>query len=116
MDSSAIPPRPSGNDKIWSILCHLSGFIGVPFILPLVVWLAMRRESAYVGQNAAAALNFHLSLILYGICCIPLAFVLIGIPLLILLILASLILSIVAAVKASEGEIFHYPLAIPFFR
>jgi len=108
-------PRPTGNDKIWSILSHLSGFIGVPFILPLVVWLAMRKESAYVGQNAAAALNFHLSLIIYGICCIPLVFVLIGIPLLILLALASLILSIIAAVKASDGAVFKYPLAIPFF-
>ncbi len=115
MDVTPSAPRPNGNDKIWSILCHLSGFIGVAFILPLVVWLAMRKESAYVGQNAASALNFHLSLIIYGLCCIPLIFVLIGIPLLILLGLASLILSIIAAVKASDGEVFKYPLAIPFF-
>jgi len=115
MDTPPPVRVPTGNDKIWSILSHLSGFIGVPFILPLVVWLAMRKESAYVGQNAAAALNFHLSLIIYGICCIPLVFVLIGIPLLILLALASLILSIIAAVKASDGAVFKYPLAIPFF-
>ncbi len=115
MDTPPPVRTPTGNDKIWSILCHLSGFIGVAFILPLVVWLAMRKESAYVAQNAASALNFHLSLIIYGICCLPLILILIGIPLLILLALGSLILSIIAAVKASDGEVFKYPLAIPFF-
>jgi len=112
-----VPPivTPSGNHKIWSMLCHLSGFIGVGFILPLVVYFAMRRESEYVACNARSALNFHLSLLIYGICCIPLIFVLIGIPLLIVMALASFVLSIVAAVKASNGECFHYPLCIPFF-
>ncbi len=114
---SDTPPTitPSGNHKIWSILVHLSGFIGVGFILPLVVYFAMRHESEYVAGNARSALNFHLSLLLYGICCIPLIFVLIGIPLLILMALASFVLSIVAAIKASDGGCFKYPLAIPFF-
>src|SRR5437762_10943306 len=103
---------PGGNDKIWSILCHLSTFIGVGFILPLVVYLAMKGESEYVRANAREALNFHLSLLIYCICCIPLVFVLIGIPLLLLIALASFILAIVAAVKASDGGIYRYPLTL----
>lgn len=106
---------PSGNHKIWSILCHLSGFIGVGFILPLVVYFAMRDESDYVGSNARNALNFHLSILIYSICCIPLIFIVIGIPLLVAIGLVSLILSIIGAVKASEGRSYHYPLCIPFF-
>ena len=113
-DISSIPP--TGNHKIWSMLCHLSGLIGVGFILPLVVYFAMRRESGYVASNACAALNFHLSVLVYGICCIPLVFVVVGVPLLIVLALTSLILSIIAAVKASEGACYHYPLCIPFVR
>lgn len=109
-------PPPSGNHKIWGILSHLSGFIGVGFILPLVVYFAMRDDSEYVAANARAALNFHLSLLIYGLCCIPLIFVLIGIPLLIVLGLGSLVLSIIAAIKASDGGCYHYPLCIPFFR
>ena len=117
MQTDVPPPiPPNGNHKIWSILSHLSGFIGVGFILPLVVYFAMRQESDYVACNARSALNFHLSLLVYCICCIPLIFVLIGIPLLIILGLCSLVLSIIAAVKASEGECYHYPLCIPFFR
>ncbi len=105
-------PVPGGNEKIWSILSHLSAFIGVPFLLPLVVYLAMRNDSAYVAGNAKEALNFHLSLLIYCLCCIPLTFVFIGIPLLILIGLASLILSIVAAIKASDGGCYRYPFTL----
>ena len=103
---------PSGNEKIWSILSHLSAFIGVPFLLPLVAYLAMRGDSEYVASNAKEALNFHLSLLIYCLCCIPLTFVVIGIPLLIVIGLASVILAILAAIKASDGGCYHYPLTI----
>ena len=109
---AAPPAPPKGNEKIWSILCHLSTLIGVPFILPLVVYLAMRNESPYVTGNAKEALNFHLSVLIYGLCCIPLIFILIGFPLLILLGLASLVLAIIAAVKASDGGCYRYPLTL----
>lgn len=101
-----------GNEKIWSILSHLSSLIGVGFILPLVVYLSMKGDSEYVASNAKEALNFHLSLLIYCLCCIPLVFVAIGIPLLVVIGLASLILAIVAAVKASDGGCYHYPLTI----
>jgi len=103
---------PKGSDKIWSMLSHLSAFFGVGIILPLVVYLAMRKESEYVACNAREALNFHISLFIYAICCIPLIFILIGIPLLIAIGLGSLVLSIVAAVKASDGGCYHYPLTL----
>jgi hypothetical protein len=107
--------RPPGNEKIWSMLSHLSvwftPFLGI--VLPAIVYLAMRHESQYLAANAREALNFHLSLIIYAVCCIPLVFIVIGIPLLILLWVASVVLSIVAAVKASDGGCYHYPLTLP---
>jgi uncharacterized Tic20 family protein len=106
------PQTQRGNDKIWSILCHLSAIIGVGLILPLVVYLAMKGESEYVAANAKEALNFHLSLLIYCLCCIPLMIVLIGIPLLILIVLGSLVLAIVAAIKASDGGCYRYPLTL----
>ena len=73
----AVPSR--GNDKIWSMFCHLSVFLGIGFLLvPLVVYLAMRHESEYVAANAREALNFHISVLIYFLCCIPLCFVIIG--------------------------------------
>jgi len=105
-------PAPRGNDKIWSMLSHLSALFGVGFILPLVVYLAMRKESEYVACNAREALNFHISVLIYCICCIPLVFVLIGIPILICIGLGSIVMAIIAAVKASDGVCYHYPLTI----
>jgi len=108
----AISAAPTGGEKIWALLSHLSGFIGLPFLLPLIVYLAMRGDSEYVTANAREALNFHLSLLIYALCCIPLTFILVGIPLMILIALAYVILAIVAAIKAAEGGCYRYPLTI----
>ena len=106
------PLAPTGNDKIWSMLSHLSVLFGVGIILPLVVYLAMRHESEYVAANAREALNFHISVLIYSLCCIPLVFVLIGIPLLLVLGIGSLVLAIIAAIKASDGQCYRYPLTL----
>jgi uncharacterized Tic20 family protein len=108
--------QPTGNDKIWSMLSHLSALLGVGIILPLVVYLAMRHESEYLAQNAKEALNFHISIYIYALCCIPLVFILIGFPLLILLGIGSVILAIMATVKASDGGCYHYPLNLRLVR
>jgi uncharacterized Tic20 family protein len=113
---SEVSVQPTGNDKIWSILSHLSALIGVGFILPLVVYLAMRGESEYVARNAKEALNFHISILIYCLCCVPLVFILIGVPLIIIIGLSSLVLAIIAAVKASHGEIYRYPLTLRLVR
>jgi uncharacterized Tic20 family protein len=106
------PLALKGSDKIWSMLSHLSALLGVGFLLPLVVYLAMRKESEYVATNAREALNFHITVLIYGLCCIPLVFILIGIPLLIVLGLGSLVLAIIATIKASDGQCYRYPLTL----
>jgi uncharacterized Tic20 family protein len=111
-----VPIDARGNEKIWSMLSHLSAFFGVGIILPLVVYLAMRTESDYVASNAREALNFHISILIYCLCCIPLVFVVIGIPLLFVIGIVSFILAIVAAVKASNGLCYHYPLTLRFVK
>ena len=106
------PPVPKGSDKIWSMLSHLSALLGVGFVLPLVVYLAMRKESEYVATNAREALNFHISVLIYAVCCIPLVFIMVGVPLLLVLGLGSLVLAIIATIKASDGQCYRYPLTL----
>jgi uncharacterized protein len=110
--SNPTAATPTGTDKIWSMLCHLSAMFGLGILLPLVVYLAMRHESDYVGCNAREALNFHISVFIYVLCCVPLAFILIGIPLIFIIALGSLVLAIIAAFRASEGDCYHYPLTL----
>jgi hypothetical protein len=107
-----VMPPPKSSDKIWTILCHLSFYVGLPFLLPLIVYLAMRHDSAYVSENAREALNFHISVLIYSLCCVPLVFIVIGIPILVIIGLFSLIMAVVAAVKASDGGCYRYPLTL----
>jgi uncharacterized Tic20 family protein len=109
----------TSSDRLWSVLCHLSYFFGfalLSFLFPLTVFLVMRSDSPYVTHHAKEALNFHLSILIYALCCVPLCFIVIGVPLLIIIGLGGVICSIVAAVKASDGVFYQYPFAIRFVR
>lgn len=117
------PPPPTGgmsekDERMWGMLCHLTallGFVGVPFgniVGPLVVWLVKRNESGFVDDQGKEALNFQISMIIYGIVAALLMIVLIGFVLLIALVIADIVLVIVAAIKANNGEPYRYPLTI----
>jgi uncharacterized Tic20 family protein len=108
-------------EKNWSMLCHLSAFAGFffPFggiIGPLIFWLTKKDESTWINENGKAAMNFNMSILLYMILCIPLIIIIVGIPIVIFLVTFKVICIIIGSVKAAKGEVFRYPLAIPFFQ
>ena len=111
----------SETERNWAMLCHLSAFAGFffPFggiIGPLICWLSRRDESTWVNINGRNSLNFELSILLYIVLAIPLCFIVVGIPIVIALGTLKIICLIIASVKASKGELFTYPLAIPFIQ
>jgi uncharacterized Tic20 family protein len=119
--SGSVPEFPplGSSDRLWAVLCHLSYFFGfalISFLFPMTVYLVMRTDSPYVTHHAREALNFHLSLLLYILICVPLCFIVVGIPLLVAIALTGLVCSIVAAVKASKGTYYQYPITIRFVR
>jgi uncharacterized protein len=114
--AARVPALPS-NDRLWSVLCHLSYFFGfalLSFLFPMTVYLVMRTDSPYVTHHAREALNFHLSLLVYFICCAPLCFIVIGFPLLAAVAVTGIVCAIVAAIKASKGIYYQYPITIRF--
>lgn len=110
----APPPPLSGEAKALIVLCHLSGLLGVALILPLIVYLIKKEEGGPVARQAKEALNFHLSLLLYGILMIPLLFLGVGFLLYPVLVFGALVLAVVAAVKAADGAAYRYPFCIRF--
>lgn len=117
MDAPQLPPTTvpdQSKDKLLAILCHVSLFLGVAFILPLIVFLVKRGDSPFVAAHAKEVLNFHISLLIYFICAIPLVSCLIGLPVLLGLGLMSFICAIIATIRASEGGFYFYPLTIRF--
>ncbi len=110
------PTLPDSNDKLFVVLCHLSVFLSVPLILPLIVYLVKKDESEFVAFHAKESLNFHLSILIYSIGCAILVLVVIGAFLLMALGVAVVVLAIIAAIKSATGEHYRYPLTIRFIQ
>jgi len=109
------------SERDWAMFCHLSAFAGFIFPLggiigPLICWISRKDGSAWVDTNGKAAMNFQISVLLYVILAIPLCFILVGIPILLFLGVLEIVCIIVASIRASKGEYFKYPLAIPFIQ
>ena len=111
----------SKDERTWAMLCHIGALAGgaVPFgnvIAPLVIWLVKKDGFPFVDEQGKEALNFEITLTIGAFLCIPLVFVLIGIPLLLALGIFGMVYNIIGAVKANEGVHFRYPFRIEFFR
>lgn len=111
------PLETNKDARLWGMLCHLSVLAGyvIPvghIIGPLVIWLIKKNEIPFVDEQGKESLNFQITVTLAFIVCIPLIFVLIGIPLLIAVGIADLVLVIIAAVKTNNGEHYRYPFAL----
>jgi uncharacterized Tic20 family protein len=111
----------SETERNWAMLCHLSAFAGFffPFgaiIGPLICWLSKRDESAWVNLNGRSSMNFQLSILLYIVLVSPLCFIIIGFPIIFMLLTLKVVCIIIASIKASKGELFRYPLVIPFIQ
>ncbi len=119
-----IPPTTtvSSNTRTWCILCHASALLGLFFHFlghifgPLIVWLLKRGDGAEIDAHGKESINFQLSMLIYDAVAVILCFVLIGIPILLLLWLLNTVLVIVASIKASDGELYRYPLTIRFIK
>lgn len=114
------PPMPpiaplTGEDRLWGALAHLSAFAiyfsGIGHIVgPLIIWLWKRDTNPFAAEEAKEAMNFNISVTIYAVVAAMLILVLIGIPLLIALHAFQVICIIVAALRASDGRPFRYPL------
>jgi hypothetical protein len=104
------------------MLCHLSALAGLVIpslghlIGPLVVWLVKKDTIPQVDVEGKESINFQLSMTIYALISSALIWVLIGIPLLIVVALTDVVLTIVAAVKTSRGELYRYPFTIRFLK
>ena len=104
-----------------AVAAHLSTFAGlvVPFgsvIGPLAVWLTRRDRDPFIDQAGREALNFGITIAIYGAVLLVAALMLVGIPLLVVGVVAWVVLGSLAAVKASEGQAYRYPLTMRLVR
>jgi uncharacterized Tic20 family protein len=98
--------------KLLSALCHGSIFfssliisIGIPIAILVI------SDDPVIKDNAKESINFHFNLFIYAAIFALLIFVVIGIPLLMLLGIASFVLPIIAIVHAvsNPDKPYRYP-------
>ncbi|MGA8276818.1 MAG: DUF4870 domain-containing protein [Rhodanobacteraceae bacterium] len=102
---------------MWAMFAHLSALLGfvVPFgslLGPLVIWQIKKNEMPLVDDQGKEALNFQITMAIAFIVSCILIFVVIGIFLIFLVGLFDLIMTVIAAIRANNGERFRYPLTL----
>ena len=139
-------PSPAETERHSAAMAHLSAVLlalltswaaGVAgAVAAFVVWLLKKDDSPFIAEHAREALNFNLSMVIYACGAVAIFIALVGatvltlgigliltLPAGILLVLACaaiavlwLVCSVIATVKAWNGEPYRYPLSIRLVR
>ena len=111
-------PQVSKDEQNWAMFCHLAALSGFVIPLgnvlgPLIVWLIKKDTMPLVNQHGKEALNFQITVLIAFVVCLVLTMVLIGFLLMFVVGIGALVLTIVAAVKVSNGQFdYKYPFAL----
>lgn len=128
----APPPPPIGYEsnagtpdqqaRTWAMIVHLSSLSGwlipIPLmnvIAPVIVW-QMKKDMPFVNDQGKETVNFQITIAIMVVVSVLLMLVLIGFVLIGLVILFSIVMTIIAAIKANDGEPYRYPLTIRFIK
>jgi len=132
-DATKPAPAPAGTpgseERQWAMFAHLSALLGGIltsgwagsvgcFIGPLVIWLVKKDTLPFVADQAKEALNFNITVAIVFFALFLLSVLTLGIGLIIavpawvVIGIAWLVLTIIAAIKANEGVAYRYPFAL----
>lgn len=132
-DGKTVYIQSSSNERLLAMLIYLTNFITsliVP-IIPFIIWLLKRDESEYIDYHGKEFLNFYLSYLIGGLALLVLtaiSFVFSIIPVIgwipILFIglawsvlgVVFIVLSIIAAIKSFNGELYKIPFIFRFIK
>jgi uncharacterized Tic20 family protein len=119
---------PNAEEKQWAMFAHLSALVGGlltsavggwgVFIGPLAIWLIKKDTMKFVDDQGKEALNFNITVAIACFALVLLSIVTIGIGLIIaipawiVIGIGWLVLTIIAAVKSSNGEFYRYPMTL----
>ena len=94
-----------------------AGSIG-RFIGPLVIWMIKKDEMPFVDDQGKEALNFNITIAIIFVGLLLLSILTLGIGLIIaipawiIIGIAWLVFSIIAAIKANDGVAYRYPFTL----
>ena len=123
---------PSLSDRQWAAGAHVAALLAAMLtslwagvagaIAALVVWMLVRDKSAFASEHAKEAVNFNLSMFIYAAIAVLLVIFTLGIglivalPMWLVLALAWIVCTLLAAFKAYDGQPYRYPITIRLFK
>ena len=122
------PGGISAEQRQWAMFAHLSALVGGIvtagwagsigcFVGPLVIWMMKKETMPFVDDQGKEALNFNitvgavfLALLLLSVVTLGIGLV-IAIPAWIIIGIAWLVFTVIAAVKSNDGIAYRYPFS-----
>ena len=101
----------TSDDRLFAALIYVLSFF-TAFLGPLIIWIIKKDQSSFVDYHGREYFNFLISYTIYGLVAGLLTFVLIGFLLLPIVGIAAFIFTIIAAIKAFEGNEYRFPFIL----
>ena len=119
----------SAEERQWAMFAHLSALVGGVitggwafsvgcFIGPLIIWMIKKDTMPFVDDQAKEALNFNITvaIIFFVLWAVTFLTLFIGgvltVPLMVIVGIAWLVLTVIASIKANQGERYRYPFTL----
>ncbi len=117
---SELDPKTNNSDveiRRWAAATHIAAVAGylIPFgniIGPLLVWQLKKEDGQFIDDQGKESVNFQITVSIAMLISAALTLILIGFLLIFVVGLGALILVVIAAIKANEGEAYRYPLTL----
>ncbi len=121
---SELDPNPGNSDievRRWAAATHIAAVAGyvIPFgniIGPLLVWQLKKEDGQLIDDQGKESVNFQITVSIAMLVSALLTLILIGFVLIFVIGLGALILVVIAAIKANDGEAYRYPLTLRFIK
>ncbi len=110
-DANVSPtPLSHEQDVQWGSFAHLGGVLG--FLPSLIIWLVFKDRGSFTDTEAKEALNFQITIAFGYLLSLILLAVFIGALLWWAVWIVSVVFSIIAFLRAKDGNHYRYPFAI----
>ena len=102
----------------WAMALHFSLLAGyvIPgigaIIVPILIWQLKKDDFPEIVPHAHVVMNWLVNMVVFGVVCFILMFVIIGIFGFIALGIMNLVFSIMGGIKANDGELWEYPFTL----
>ncbi|MBV7412748.1 DUF4870 domain-containing protein [Dermabacteraceae bacterium TAE3-ERU27] len=127
MQQQNLDPMAGDNERMLAILAHGSCLIGLllgvgmlGFVGPLILWFMYKDKSQLVRGASASSLNFSITMAIASFVMVIFAITIVLLPVALVgwLVLAvmSIVFPVLGMMKASNNEIYNYPVNIPIVK